>query len=97
MKIGERFIQECFGNKLEYEVDRINDDGTVGTHLVRVIGQEEPEPVQKNFLDDIEVPSDVADTPVESVEAPKPKTTTTRKRTTSTKTTTTRKRTTTKK
>ena len=88
MKIGERFIQECFGNKLEYEVDRINDDGTVGTHLVRVIGQEEPEPVQKNFLDDIEVPSDVADTPVEAVKESKPKTSTTTKRTYTRKTTT---------
>ena len=96
MKIGERFIQECFGNKLEYEVDRVNDDGTVGTHLVRVIGQEERDIEYATEIDAIEATSEVADAPVEAVEKPKPKTTTTRKRTTSTKTTT-RKKTTTKK
>ena len=97
MKIGDKFIEESFGEKLEYIVDSVNTDGSYNAHLLRVIGHDKPEPKQETFLDDIEVPSEVADAPVQAPKEVKPKTTTTRKKTTSTKTTTTRKRTTTKK
>ena len=75
MKIGDRFFQDSFGYKLEYEVDSVNPDGTVGTHLVKVHGVDD-EPKQESFLDIVEPTSDTADTPVEEVKEAKPKTTT---------------------
>ena len=96
MKIGDKFIEDSFGEKLEYIVDSVNADGSYNAHLNRVIGQEERDIEYATEIDAIEATSEVADAPVEAVEKPKPKTTTTRKKTTSTKTTT-RKKTTTKK
>lgn len=43
MKVGDRYISDVYGSKLEFEVDKINDDGTFNSHLVRVCGEEETE------------------------------------------------------
>ena len=91
MKIGERFFEDNFGTKLEYEVDSINENGTFNAHLVKVHGVE-----YATEIDAIESVSDMADTPVEEVKEDKPKTTTAKatnapKRTYNRKTTTTKK------
>lgn len=75
MKIGDKFFHNNFGTKLEYEVDKVNDDGTCNAHLVKVHGVDD-EPKQESFLDIVEPTSDTADTPVEEVKEAKPKTTT---------------------
>ena len=63
MTIGDRFFQDSFGYKLEYEVDKVNDDGTCSTHLVKVHGIEE-------------APVTPTETPVEEVKEVEPKPTT---------------------
>ena len=75
MKNGDRFFQDSFGYKLEYEVDKVNDDGSCNAHLVKVHGVDN-EPKQESFLDIVEPTSDTAETPVEEVKEAKPKTTT---------------------
>lgn len=75
MKVGERFFQDNFGYKAEYEVDVVNADGTFNSHLVKVHGIS-AEPKQESFLDIVEPASDTADTPVEEVKDDMPKATT---------------------
>lgn len=75
MKIGERFFEDNFGTKLEYEIDSVNENGTFNAHLVKVHGISS-EPKQESFLDIVEPTSDTADTPVEEAKEDKPKTTT---------------------
>lgn len=92
MKVGDRYISDVYGNKLEFEVDKINDDGTFNSHLVKVCETENESAT--------EMPVTPTDTPVEEEKEVEPKPTTPEKKTTATRaksTTSTRKKTTTKK
>ena len=68
MKVGDRYISDVYGSKLEYEVDKINDDGTFNSHLVKVL---EPEKE-----DATEMPVTPTETPVEEEKEVEPKPTT---------------------